>query len=453
MTLIKTICFGLGVILIGSFVCADGKGLSKKDDADLLYSVEQLRADFFQMKASLEEMHPALYQFTNRETFKEIFDRGIKSIVSPMGLLAFNKIVSYVFSFIGCGHSIVVVPMEFRRSSPDRLFPLKLLFIEGKPIVSEVYHLEKKIPRGSEILLVNGESMAKVIDNLTSIMSSDGNRTTNKLAQLNDKFFIYYMFYYYFPKKYSIDFINPGGRIVKTVDLEPIGKEELKRHRKYQEVLSESKKNFDLEFNSGLDTAILTIKTFQYYGDRKKAFFDFLDQSFLEIKKRRIKYLVLDLRGNFGGDPFCANHLLSYIERKPVVYFSKEYEGYRQLSKPTPLSKDHFLGKIFTLIDKAGFSTTGHIAALLKYHKIGTLVGSETGSTFKCHDNTKKVKLTNTGLELYIATQTYSVSVDGLSDKSGIKPDIHLMQSVKDYLNQRDTVIDYVLETISRKKN
>jgi len=167
-----------------------------------------------------------------------------------------------------------------------------------------------------------------------------------------------------------------------------------------------------------------------------------LDQSFLEIKKRRIKYLVLDLRGNFGGDPFCANHLLSYIERKPVVYFSKEYEGYRQLSKPTPLSKDHFLGKIFTLIDKAGFSTTGHIAALLKYHKIGTLVGSETGSTFKCHDNTKKVKLTNTGLELYIATQTYSVSVDGLSDKSGIKPDIHLMQSVKDYLNQRDTVID-----------
>ena len=165
-----------------------------------------------------------------------------------------------------------------------------------------------------------------------------------------------------------------------------------------------------------------------------------------------MKTLIVDLRGNSGGDPYCANYLLSYLAKKPFKYFDKKYEGYGILNQPTTISKNHFSGKLYTLIDGGGFSTTGHLGALLKYHKIGTLVGVETGASYECHDNTKIVKLENTGLQLYIPTQTYTVAVKGMSMGKAIIPDIPVKIKVSDLLKKEDSIKKLLFDLIKKNK-
>jgi len=141
-------------------------------------------------------------------------------------------------------------------------------------------------------------------------------------------------------------------------------------------------------------TAIMTIQTFIYY-DRVPMFKEFLESCFQEIHEKKIANLILDLRGNDGGDPFCAVPLFSYLENESVPYFAEPYGKYSSLAEQIPLAENHFTGNLFTLIDGRCFSTNGHFCSLLKYHKIGKFIGTEGGATYKCnagkkHGNTSK---------------------------------------------------------------
>ena len=157
----------------------------------------------------------------------------------------------------------------------------------------------------------------------------------------------------------------------------------------------------------------MTIPHFAYYNDHDK-FYRFVDGSVAEIEKKGIRNLIIDLRRNNGGDPFCAVHLFSYISHKAVPYFSKPYGRYARLAEPVPLRENHFKGKLYVLIDGGGDSTTGHLLGLLKYHKIGTLVGEETGATYICHDAHTSFLLKHSRFQVSVATGTFASAVQSL---------------------------------------
>lgn len=80
--------------------------------------------------------------------------------------------------------------------------------------------------------------------------------------------------------------------------------------------------NLNLEVDNDKNLAVITIKSFAYYQEKEK-FYSFVDKAFEEINKSNIQNIILDLRDNMGGDPYCTSHLLSYLESKPVPYFAK----------------------------------------------------------------------------------------------------------------------------------
>ena len=195
--------------------------------------------------------------------------------------------------------------------------------------------------------------------------------------------------------------------------------------------------------------AVLKIPTFSFY-DRVEYFTGFVDSSFSEIKNKGINNLILDLRGNDGGDPFCAVPLLSYLEKEPVRYFAKEYGRYAEFAKPIPLAENHFTGNLFTLIDKYCGSTNGHFCALLKYNKIGKFVGEEGGSTYKCNARTEEFLLKNTRMIVNIARETFSAAVEGMDKTKGVNSDYFIEQTYKDFLSETDTVMDFTLDLITK---
>ena len=194
----------------------------------------------------------------------------------------------------------------------------------------------------------------------------------------------------------------------------------------------------------------MTVSSFIYYGKRNKIFSSYVDDSFSKIKKAGIKNLIIDLRGNDGGDPFCAAYLLSYIEQKPVPYFARPYGKYAKLAGPVKQAENNFKGRLFFLIDGSGFSTTGHFCALLKYHQMGTFIGTETGGTYSCNAAVKRIQLKNTRILLKIARSSFAAAVTGLPKNRGIIPHHIVEPDLNDLRNNRDRVMDFTLKLINK---
>lgn len=191
----------------------------------------------------------------------------------------------------------------------------------------------------------------------------------------------------------------------------------------------------------------MSIPHFDYYNDRDK-FFGFVDGAFAEIEKNGIKNLIIDLRRNNGGDPFCAVRLFAHITHEAVPYFSKPYGRYARLAEPVPLRGNHFKGRLYVLIDGGGASTTGHLLGLLKYHKIGMLIGEETGATYICHDAKNSFLLKHTRFQVGVATGTFASAVRDLPQSRGILPDISVSQTPQDMAAGKDSVLEYTLSLI-----
>jgi hypothetical protein len=405
--------------------------------------IELLREDYKQMRKALEEYHPALYDYTPKQTLDSLFDHYYGIIDSSLKYNDFYKYLSAVLERIGCGHTKLWIPEAYWKASPDRFFPLQLTQVQGKLFVSGFYIENDSIPIGSEIMSINGKSTREIMEGLTSIESSDGFIPAFKTSSVILRFPKKYAIYYGFPEEFNIIFTLPGSSNPVYYTLLPASREQV-------ESVPIRGKELSLKALKSGNAAILTINSFIYY-DQVPMFQTFIDSSFQVLRDTGIDNLILDIRGNDGGDPFCASYLFSYLEKSPVPYFSDHYGKYDTLADPIPMAENNFNGNIYVMIDGNGFSTTGHLCGLLKYHDLVTFVGTELGSTYTCTGNVHYTTLDHTQLILGTAQERrYSAAVEGLDPKQGIPPDHFIETSQQDIVTGRDTQLEFVLKLISR---
>lgn len=412
-----------------------------------IFTIEELKEDFVQMRKILEEDHANLYEYTEADSFNKLFEQQFKLIDHPMNLSDFFKILTPIVAKVGCGHTNVWMPNEYWNSEPDKLFPLKLKMIESNIVVTGSYNNDPSIPNGSIILAINGRPIEDIFSEMKKNYYSDAFIENFILSQVERRFSLIYARRFGFPDKFTITYAPLENKISKTEDIKPAN------IKSVREVVFQNFNHPELKFEiiDEKSVALMTIQTFIYY-DKVAMFKEFLENSFKEIKEKNIANLILDLRGNDGGDPFCAAPLLSYLISKPVPYYAEPYGKYSELAKPIPLAENRFDGNLFTLIDGRCFSTNGHFCSLLKYHKIGEFVGIEGGASYKCNaGKNTHFSLNNTRIILYIGRSTYEVAVKNMDKKKGILPDHYVEQTYEDYLKDKDTTLEFTLELIEQR--
>jgi len=420
---------------------------------DARCSVQELREDFLKAREAMERLHPALYEFTDKETFERLYERQLGLIDKPLTVQEFYSVLAPVVAAIGCGHSRLLPPDRFWEEAPDSSFPLGLAFFEKKGYVTRLFEPSLPIPLGSEILTINGQSLSDFLRWVWPAISSDGLREPWKWEMLGKWFHIYAALRFRFPKSYVVTYLAPGKSEPLLAELKSIERKViLDIYSQAPLPAASADSNLSFEILKDKSTAVLTIGHFNYYQEEDlKRFKSFIDGAFVQIRSADVKHLILDLRGNNGGSPLAAAHLLSYLETKPVPYFTKEYGGgYEVLAKPVPRADLAFDGRLFTLIDGGCFSSTGHFCGLLKYHKTGVLAGTETGGTFECNDASHLVNLWNTRLKLYVARMTFSAAVQGMSKTTGVEPDYPVQPRIEDVINGRDAIKEYAFALIGK---
>ena len=400
---------------------------------------QQLQADFMQARKLLEDNHPALYDYTSKEDLDKLFDEYYNKIDEETKTADLYRYLSLILARVGCGHTKLWIPEAFWTNFPDGFFPLQLSFLEENAFVKGYYGDEVAIPVGAEILAINGTSMDKIVEKLLEYESSDGFIQSFKYHSLDQRFPMKYAVIFGFPENFEITFRAPNDMKSQMVEVKPVS-------RSMVEVVPVRGQELSMREAEGKNAAIMTINNFSYYAE-VPMFRAFIDSSFLVLKEKGINNLIIDLRGNDGGDPWCASYLFSYLQKEPVPYFSEVYHHYEDLAKPLPMPENHYTGNVYVLIDGGCFSTTGHLLGLLKYHNLVKFVGTESGATYTCTGNVTYVPLNNTGLIMGTARESrYTTAVKDMDPTKGIFPDYYVPVNGDSLAEGKDMQMLFALE-------
>ena len=441
----------IGILLI---VVCPGIIAYEENEKPRLFTIEELKADFQQMSELMEKGHSILCKFTDRPAFDRFVKDQFAKIDKPMSLIEFYRILSPVLSRIGCGHSSLWLPKGYWKNASAKLMPLRLVFLDGKAYVWRFYKKVEGIPEGIEILSINGKPIPEILNALKVNISADGYMDSRKLYKINQAPSFFYGLQFGFPDKFRFVFRLSDQSEPQSFECSPV---DLKTVEDAKAEINTTEFNpldftLDLKILEQSDTAVLTIRSFVYYDNPEK-FNDFIDEAFAKINRLNIKNLLLDLRNNGGGNPFCTSHLFSYLIPKPLPYFAEEYRRYARLASPIPLAEKAFQGRLIILINGGCFSSTPHLCALFKYHKIGTFVGTEAGATYTCNGATREIKLNHTGFIAVVSRRSYAAAVDGFPDDRGILPDHIVMPRIEDLIQDRDAQKKYALQLITQSQS
>jgi hypothetical protein len=434
----------LALIFITSFKTDEGYR------ADRLYTIKQLEEDFSFLRKTLEKDHPRVYEYTSKRKFDHFLDSLYASIDKPMTEREFQYFLSLVIGKVRCSHT-KIMPSQYLSDHFGDYFkapPFRLYFTDTSAHLLYNYSTNTAIKPGARIQAINGVSIEEIRKNFLQRMHQEGYNQTFIYNRMNSG--IYGLFPgicdYPSPDSYKLTFINPRSKRKREENLKAIS------YSQYQSYLAAKKKpTYQFSIVDSLHTGILTISSFNISDE--KAYFTFLEQSFKELKEKKVENLIVDVRGNIGGIPEASADLLQYLMKKEFVYYKVAFvEYYQALLKPMPLKKDKFEGNLFFLADGGGRSTTGHFLSLVKYHQLGPILGEESCASYSCNNNGDPHTLPNTKLIFNCPYPgNHDTAVEGLPRGRGVMPDYEIKPTIEDLLAEKDVVFAQALQLIKDK--
>lgn len=458
---------------------------------------QQLQADFAILKRAYTELHPGLYRYADKATVGRYFDdleqRLQKDMTVPEAYLEFSRFLGK----IRCGHTYAnfwnqsdgVQRQIFGRA--DKV-PFTFRLIDRRMIVIENASADERLQRGTEILAINNTSVQEILTRLLPLVKGDGSNDAKRLHDLQltgdgefEAFDVYFpLLYPPVDGAFRLDFNN---HILTVPAVTRSQRAELIEKRSGKKPVS----NDDLwkfEVQDG-ETAYLKLGTFATW-EMKLDWKAFLKNAFEEISRKKVKYLILDIRGNEGGADEVNDELLTYLLSKPVkIEGRKQLLRYRKIpadlnpylnswddsfrdfgdkvkdlgdgfytwtdaktgAVDLPASERAFRGKFYLLVDAANSSATFHLASLLKKGCLATLVGEPTGGNRRGTTGGRIafMKLPNSGIEMDIPL----VGTFPLTEQpdEGIMPSVLVRPSVEDVTKGVDTPLEAVRRLIAGK--
>ncbi|MGI6362240.1 MAG: S41 family peptidase [Bacillota bacterium] len=194
---------------------------------------------------------------------------------------------------------------------------------------------------------------------------------------------------------------------------------------------------------------------------------DFVRTMFQDIKNQGIENIIVDLRGNYGGNTYVAQEFLKYIDIDEYKYFgsvrrmsraASEQRGYLARKgtvtwEPETVTNQKaeellFAGNIYTLIDNGTFSAAKDFAVILADNGIGTIIGEPSGNAPNSYGDILSFQLQHSKLFYNISYTQWMRPDEGLADADALYPHYQVTYTIDDYINNRDLAMEEALKLI-----
>lgn len=439
------------------------------------YPSVALLSDLEMVRAAVVTLHPGFGRFGPREEVLHSLDsvRNVIGGCDSISFISFFRMLNPVLTKIRCGHTKFFPPMK---GFPfyfftDNLIPVIVRFdSNGQLLVTRSGYPEAV---GKYVKRINGQPIDSVLRALRAQLFVDAHVQTSANAQIQQYFSAWYA-----------DFIQSGRGQFTIVLADEQGAETTITmpgiNADAWQVLNRNTSYLTSHNHLGFpsDTvARLRIATF-YSQQGDKYFRRFLDSAFVQIGSRKVQRLIIDVRGNEGGNDALGKHLYAHIARNDFRYYDrievkvkrkrdvpnrgnvylprfiglarwfirKDPQGRLLFRKHQNLGTHHphrqaYTGNVTFLMDGLSYSVTSEFLAVARNENRGMFMGEESGGAYQ-GDNSGTFaiyKLPATGLDLGIPLAGYYMAVKPESGISrGIIPDITLSPSRQDLLSGRD---------------
>ncbi len=437
-----------------------------------LYPPSDLKKDIDLVQTTLEKEHPNLYLYISKKVLNYKFDSLRRTIDKPLTPIALYVKLLHVISSIGDGH--LTVEIDYSKLTPQDIAFLKKpslqhpiyqldYYVTGNRLfIARNIYADSSIVKGSEILSINNIPAARLVDSLYGYITADGYNTTFKRYLMNHNGLFAERYRFLFPGKERLNISLKSSGTFREIKLDAQLK---KGFDSVGGVIPPSAAYSRLSVDSNI--AYIKLRNFNIgpeYGGYQDIFAD--------IEKRKLKTLIIDLRGNTGGNLIWTARFYSHLIDSPRYFYRLPEEIKKQkrlydndkirvwvdkMSKSDfEMIQPHqfnFKGKIYVLIDGGSFSAGSLLAANLKELKNVTLVGEETGGSKNVWTALilKTITLPVSQLSLRYGTLPAFFGDITNIDGRGLMPDVPITYQIEDYLAGKDLELDWVLKDIEKK--
>ena len=380
-----------------------------------------------------------------------------------------------------------------------KLLPLDLYFDKDQIYILHNVSDNTEIVEGSVLKSINGKSAIEVFNHMVDRWFKDGYNKTRPREIVEEEYRLLYTHFFGANEKYNLEIIKPSGENL-SFEVNGIVESEFKKRLKErydEEFVPWWRRNPEPNSFELIDqTAYLKVSLFSSGFKSKKGqrFNKFISNAFKTIKSKGVTSLVLDLRGNQGGDVKPQLELLRHLVKEPFHLYKEVFANVRSLpnpenyefdilsktefkknfvnvktggvypmkdsagfgGKPQQPSENLFTGNLYVLIDGWSFSATGEVSGIIKEHRKDVIfIGEETGGNPVTNISGIQTFMTlpNSKNRILICLVNYTTDVSYENQGYGVKPRYEVRNSVFQVLDNRDAVMEKVNQLIAESKN
>jgi hypothetical protein len=416
-----------------------------------LYSRSEIFQDLDYLINDIENIHPDLYHSVGKEDVYKRIQLTKDHLPDSLSKWDIWMRIHGLLALFNEGHTMFHPPSE---EIGDYLrFPLKIKIDDNTKqfIVTGTESDTLKTHLGDRIIYINGISSDSLIKQFRRGTAADNETFFRFIVESHIDEGLYTVFGA--PEYFDIQFLS-GGEVIT----------EHCRSIKY--IPEKIIQNYTFKIIQD-SIGLIDMNSMDSFRDFKK----FCKSTFKYLNKNKISSLIIDFRGNSGGNSKIGDELIKYLSdvsflqyEKVIIKFSVisrmkflnplninplfKLNLSRHLINPYPESK-RFTGNVYILIDGGTFSSAGSTVWCIDHYNIGTSIGEESGGLGVHFGHPKKRILPNTGLEYVVSRRKwYQIGADDNSTY-GLIPDYKVELSTEDIRNNRDTCLEYAIKLIN----
>lgn len=490
--------------------------LKRSDEEPLkqrVLTAAQMKEDLAILKKTLTAIHPGIYRYQTPASIERLFADSAAEIVSPLTENEFFLKIAKLTNKIYCGHTF---PNPYNQNSllRERIFngktylPFYFRIVGGKIIVTENAS-NQTLAKGSEIKKINGVAAREIIDKLLAITNADGKNTLAhrrsqlELTRFNAEHYAHFDWYFplVFPFEKSIFKVEAvDAATKKAVNFETAAMTKSERTKEIERRYGKTPTyddgwKFEIRNNS---VGYLKIANSITWRLKQIKYKEFLADAFARLREKNIKTLVVDLRGNDGGDGNLGFELARYLAKTELPPYATSRRLVRNVSAQTEISKyldafspemktylqnglppntfktgengfyeilpnenvttypnvapaeNNFRGETFVIADASNASATFVFLRFVKKNNLAKIVGDESGGNLQGINGGNYYFLNLPNSRVEIDVPVYFFAPLSAEKDSAVKPDFQIAPTADDIAEGIDAEFNFILKQLKR---
>jgi hypothetical protein len=463
--------------------------------AQALLSPAELRDDFRILRYTFEHAHGTLYRYTPKAEMDATFDAVSAQLDRSMKAVEFFRLLAPLLDRVHDLHTAIGSnrSVSYEMLVRAKVFPLDVRYVNGRAFVERNYSDNRAVPLGAEIVAINGTPMAEVTEKVLVARTADGYNRMPKYELANRIFWLYYYVMVGDPGRFDLDLRDPVTGSVQRFAVDGVPSVYMR-----PQFSTQTHEKNALEYVDEGRVAVMTIPSF---GDL--AMTGWFATSFRELKEKKVRALIIDIRDNGGGWDELNTELMTYLVPHPFRFYrrftirAKNWEDLRyadytfddflnqpDLKRPVEEQKaivanstlaevlernmrtnpaagiqqpkaDVFDGDVYLLFNGGSASSGGEVPALFHFLGVGTLIGEEPNAAYQGTGGgvIPTMTLPHSELVVHFPLMGYENAVlPGVFEGHGVQPDFVIGESVEDAIGGCDTVMRFTLDLIASRR-